>query len=209
MARKRMFSHSEKKEICDYYLAGNSTLETGIKFNLSTGGVWNLLKREKIQIRSIAKGNSLKWENKEFRQNQVDKRIGKPSGALGKKWVFDRVIVRPNLKGELNHRWKGGKTKISFTVRNLPEYGFWRKAVFQRDRYTCQHCGAKNRKGEKYIFDADHIYPLCKLIDDFNIKSADDAKNCPEIWDIENGRCLCRGCHKKTDTWGNNLQKTA
>ena len=65
----------------------------------------------------------------------------------------------------------------------------------------------KTKKGERYIFDADHIYPFSKILDDYNIISIEEAISCEKLWDINNGRCLCRDCHKKTDTWGINLNK--
>jgi 5-methylcytosine-specific restriction endonuclease McrA len=99
---------------------------------------------------------------------------------------------------------KGGKTKLSQQIRTSVEYSFWRMSIFKRDFFTCQHCGAKNRKGKKYMFDADHIYPFYKILDDFNITSIEEAISCEKLWDINNGRTLCVDCHKKTDTWGMN-----
>ena len=64
-------------------------------------------------------------------------------------------------------------------------------------------------KGEKYIFDADHIYPFSKILDDYNITSIEEAISCEKLWDIENGRTLCRDCHKQTDTYGVNFIKNA
>ena len=110
----------------------------------------------------------------------------------------------PNIKGDKHPNWKGGKPKLSQQIKNSAEYSFWRMSVFKRDFFTCQHCGAKNKKGEKYIFDADHIYPFSKILDDYNITSIEEAISCEKLWDIENGRTLCRDCHKKTETWGIN-----
>lgn len=49
--------------------------------------------------------------------------------------------------------------------------------------------------------------PLSKMISEHKIKSVSDALLVPEIWDINNGRCLCRKCHKETKTWGVNANK--
>ena len=82
-------------------------------------------------------------------------------------------------------------------------------AIIAVEEILKNNCGAKNKKGEKYIFDADHIYPFSKIIDDFNITSIEEAISCEKLWDIDNGRTLCRDCHKKTDTWGINPIKNA
>jgi hypothetical protein len=42
--------------------------------------------------------------------------LNRPSGALGKTWKVKNIIIKPNLKGDKNPRWKGGKTKLSFAI---------------------------------------------------------------------------------------------
>ena len=204
MSRKLKIPKEEYQKVIDIYLSGKSMPETAKYFNVSEGTILNILKRCNIARRTVKEGNSLKWENDDFRNNQIEKRKNKPSGALGKKWELNHVKKSPNIRGSNNHNWKGGKTKLSFQIRNSAEYSFWRMSVFKRDFFTCQHCGAKNKKGEKYIFDADHIYPFSKILDDYNITSIEEAISCEKLWDIENGRTLCRDCHKKTETWGIN-----
>lgn len=55
----------------------------------------------------------------------------------------------------------------------------WRDQVLKRDDWTCQFCGKRGGRLE-----ADHIKPYSFFPD------------CR--WDVENGRTLCRPCHKKT-----------
>ena len=89
---------------------------------------------------------------------------------------------------EKNHLWKGGITPINKRIRNSIEYRLWRKAVFERDNYTCIWCGAKNGKGKTIVLNADHIKPFSLF---------------PELrFAIDNGRTLCVECHKTTDTYG-------
>ena len=204
MSRKLKIPKEEYQKVIDIYLSGKSTPETAKHFNVSEGTINNILKRCNIPRRTVKEGNSLKWRNDDFRNNQIEKRKNKPSGALGKTWKLNHIKKSPNIKGENNPNWKGGKTKLSSKIRSSAEYSFWRMSVFKRDFFTCQHCGAKNKKGEKYIFDADHIYPFSKILDDFNITSIEEAISCEKLWDIDNGRTLCRDCHKKTETWGIN-----
>ena len=202
-----MFSDEDKANIASMYVNGASLKEVGQKFDISIAAVHYILKKQNVERRSLSSANSLKWNDPAFKENQINKRKGKPSGALGKKWKLKHIKKYPTNTEENNHFWKGGKTKISQQIRNSVEYRIWRIEVFKRDWYTCQICGAKNKKGKKYIFDADHIYPLYKIIDDFEIKSYEDAISCEKLWDIDNGRCLCRKCHKKTESWGTNQYK--
>lgn len=99
------------------------------------------------------------------------------------------------------------KTSLVRLIRQLPEYEDWKRAVFIRDRFTCQHCGARN--GRKRVIEADHIKSLAVLIRENDITTIAQALMCPVLWDIANGRCLCRSCHELTDSYPIQLRKKA
>ena len=81
------------------------------------------------------------------------------------------------------------------SIRELYKYRQWRSNVFRRDNFKCVLCG----KGG-YV-EADH-YPIrfIKIIRDHLIETLEQAINCKELWDINNGRTLCRKCHKANTT---------
>ncbi len=83
-----------------------------------------------------------------------------------------------------------GKTSPSKKIRQTRQYREWRKAVFARDKYTCQSCGSKSRKklGMTIYLNADHIKPFALYPE--------------QRFDISNGRTLCLDCHRKTPTFG-------
>ena len=102
-----------------------------------------------------------------------------------------RIKMSESLRGEKSYRWKGGITPINKAIRSSREYRLWREAVFARDNWTCIWCGLKSAKGKKVYLHADHIKPFALF---------------PELrFAIDNGRTLCKGCHEKTDTYGNKL----
>src|SRR3989304_6131005 len=43
--------------------------------------------------------------------------------------------------GENSPSWKGGITPLNVKIRGSFEYKLWRKAVFERDNFTCIWCG--------------------------------------------------------------------
>lgn len=106
--------------------------------------------------------------------------------------------TKKKLSGANNHWWKGGITPLVKHIRYSFEYRQWRCDIFQRDDYTCQKCSKRGN-----IIHADH-YPksFSDIFADNSIKTMEDAKNCQEFWNINNGRTLCKPCHKETDTWG-------
>lgn len=111
-----------------------------------------------------------------------------------------------NNSGILNSNWKGGVTKLQERVRKCFKYRQWRSDVFQRDRYTCQECSARNGIGNgETILNADHIKPFSLILQENSIDTFEKAMICEELWNINNGRTLCLGCHKKTPTYLNNV----
>ena len=84
-------------------------------------------------------------------------------------------------KKALERRKKLGYTKhqLDRLARYSPEMAEWRKAVFQRDNYTCQECGKRGCE-----LNADHIKPFAYF---------EELR-----FELSNGRTLCVPCHNKT-----------
>lgn len=72
--------------------------------------------------------------------------------------------------------------------RYSPETATWRKAVFERDDYTCQFCKVKGGHLE-----ADHIKPWAFF------------KELRFV--LSNGRTLCRACHNTTKISAKEMRK--
>ena len=196
-----------------------STTDIAKEYNCSDQTVGRFLSKNGYKLRNkkeslrtknvkekISQNTSDNWKNKEFRENQVDKRKGKSSGALGKTWKIKNRDNYPSIKGDKNPNWKNGKTKLSFAIKNTQEYKIWRKSVFERDNYTCQCCNRRNKSGNKVILECHHIKPFSIILSEYNIKTVDEALCCEELFDINNGQTLCKECHKKTESYGVNVQ---
>jgi hypothetical protein len=99
-------------------------------------------------------------------------------------------IIKKLVDNGTHNFWKGGLTKLSKIARSSSQYKQWRKAVFERDNYTCKLCGIRGGKLE-----ADHIKPFSLFI--------------KLRYKISNGRTLCKQCHLGTDTYGRKALKLA
>lgn len=79
-------------------------------------------------------------------------------------------------RGENHPNWQGGISDDKWRDSGSYEYKSWRKAVYERDNYTCQCCGSKSKR-----INAHHIK---------NYATNPDLR-----YDVTNGITLCEECH--------------
>ena len=88
-----------------------------------------------------------------------------------------RYCAGRSRKGQFAGNWRGGRGSERHIAMSRVEYKQWRQAVFRRDNYSCQECGARGIR-----LQADHIRPWSVF---------------PELrYQIGNGRTLCILCHR-------------
>lgn len=113
----------------------------------------------------------------------------RPSVNLKGKKLSEKTKKKMSLahiglfSGDKHPNWKGGITPINDQLRQSREYFVWRRAVFERDKYTCQECEEVGGRLE-----AHHLIPF-----------RTDREN----YDVSNGLTVCRKCHKKVDNYLN------
>ena len=92
-------------------------------------------------------------------------------------------------------------TSLDKIIRHSIQYVFWRESIFSRDGFRCQECGNGG------VLRADHIKQFGVILIENSIQNLDDALNCEELWNINNGRTLCDFCHVATSTYGRKVLK--
>lgn len=101
----------------------------------------------------------------------------------------DKVKERgKKVRGEKHYLWNGGVTILNQSIRRMTENRYWQRAIKKRDG-KCQECGSVSN------LEAHHINPIKAIIEANNITNRDEARECLELWDLENGITLCRKCH--------------
>ena len=151
--------------------------------------------KRKISIACIGRGlgkkrpEHSKWMTENFKSPMTGRKHSETTknkmsvSHIGKEqdisWRKKRGLA---ISGEKHWNWKGGPKvprEVKRYIRKSLEYREWRKAVFSRDNYTCQKCGAVG-----VYLEAHHIKRFC----DF-----------PELrFEPSNGETLCRQCHLST-----------
>lgn len=104
----------------------------------------------------------------------------------------DRINMSLAKTGE--KEFTGFKKPLYKRIRLLPEYVKWRFKIFERDLFTCQNCDTKG-----VYLEAHHIKSFLKIVLENEINSLQKAKDCKELWNLDNGITFCRECHLKID----------
>ena len=107
---------------------------------------------------------------------------GKQAGSKHPHW---------GKRGPQTSQWKGGISIWTVKVRTSFKYRQWRSDVYTRDDFTCQECG--RRGGALRAHHAPDSFALILEIND--IRTFEQAMDCEELWNINNGITYCTKCH--------------
>lgn len=121
------------------------------------------------------KPNLGKRHSESLRQKMSEVRTGK------KQTIEQRIRKSAKMQGISVSEWKDFASNITRMVTKTAEYRGWRKAVYERDDWTCRHC---KKRGVR--LHAHHIKPKSQYPD--------------LIFDVSNGLTLCEPCHHKIHT---------
>lgn len=221
MVAARVLTDEEVSRIADMYVNQSlNSIKIGKILGISQPLILKTLRKNNIALRDRCKIPSDKAEEIVQQYNQ-----GESWNSLAAKYQVDRISMRSflvrhgarirtvqessrhpakraRISGEHSPRWKGGRTPLRIAINQMTESRDWRKAVLARDGFKCVLCGRRRRKGDRVILQVDHIQPFSKILDDHKITSLDEARQCKDLWDINNGRTLCFECHIETPTYG-------
>jgi len=111
------------------------------------------------------------------------------------KGVKRSMETRLKISGDRNHFWRGGVAPLRKRIRMSLKTREWRRAVFERDEFTCQKCGRRSMAGARLRLNAHHRVPFVELLRKFGVDTFEKAMACEAIWMVNNGVTLCVDCH--------------
>lgn len=133
-----------------------------------------------------SKAMKLLWEDSDYRKHMEEMHKGQLPWNTGKK--------RPEMMGDKHPRWRGGASSLRKRIRDCFEYRQWRSDIFTRDDFICQECGIKG-----VYLEAHHCHKrFVDILKEYEIETLEEALECEELWNINNGQTLCRDCHQLT-----------
>ena len=106
-------------------------------------------------------------------------------------------------RGSNNPCWNPDRSNVRAieAIRELVEMDIWKKVVKKRDNYICQMCSYD--KGG--ILESHHIISVSEMINGLTDNEKQQIINkdlsvvlYDKVFNLSNGICLCKECHKKT-----------
>lgn len=132
----------------------------------------------------IGSANRSKTFSAEIKNKLSESRIGKKNS------MFGRHRFR-----EQNPNWRNGISSITNLVRTSTKYLEWHQKCFIRDGFACWKCGTIG--GDLHVHHIKRFSDLLKeAIRCLPLFSPYDAAMIyTPLWDLNNGKTLCKKCH--------------
>ena len=134
--------------------------------------------------RKISESEKGKIESFETRRKKSEARKGNKNPMWGVKRQFSEEWRRKmsdshkkRVKEGKNHLYKGGITPINKLVRTSFEYKLWRRAVYERDNFTCQKHGGSGGNLVAHHINNFADFPELRLAIDNGITLSKKAHN--------------------------------
>ncbi len=173
--------------ICKRYRAGETLSQIADGVGVSAWTVWSVLVRNGIAPNRYLNERQEATINEMYiageKTDAIAKAVGRSPGAIY------RVLRKYGTEPSRNRlRWE--ESEAAQTIRTLPPYKAWRKAVLQRDDYTCQQCGT--RGGTLHVH---HLRSFAEMLAEYRPITLEAAHSYDALWDVDNGLTLCDTCH--------------
>ena len=82
----------------------------------------------------------------------------------------------------------------------MTKYLNWRIAILKRDKFTCQICHTSVKDNKSLRLEVHHAKTFDEICKENNVSTVEQALECKELWNINNGISVCYRCHKDIET---------
>jgi hypothetical protein len=85
---------------------------------------------------------------------------------------------------------------LKLKIRNTTQYLNWRLSILKRDNFTCRICHDSVKDNKSLGLEVHHAKSFNDICKENNVSTVEQALQCKELWNVNNGISICYGCHK-------------
>jgi hypothetical protein len=85
---------------------------------------------------------------------------------------------------------------LKLKIRNTTKYLNWRLSILKRDNFTCRLCHASLKENKSLRLEVHHPKAFDEICKENNVSTVEQALECKELWNVNNGVSICYRCHK-------------
>jgi len=183
----KQLSEETKHKLSEFRKGKHLSDEAKRKVSEARRGIY-FSEEHKKKLSETHKGQ-IPWNKGQILSDEHKYRLSQLRKGKHHSWEAKKKISEAQ-KGELHYNWQGGITSLYLQIRHCFEYRQWRSDVFTHDDFTCQECGKRGGN-----LQAHHTKSFSSIIQFYEITTLEEALECVELWNINNGITLCKECH--------------
>jgi 5-methylcytosine-specific restriction endonuclease McrA len=88
---------------------------------------------------------------------------------------------------------------LKMKIRNTTKYLKWRLSILRRDNFTCRICHASVKENKSLRLEVHHPKSFDDICKENNVYTVEQALECKELWNVNNGVSICYRCHKDVE----------
>ena len=104
--------------------------------------------------------------------------------------------ILSDIKDSSNNLLAAPTPLLKLKIRNTTKYLNWRIAVFKRDGFKCQVCHTSVKDNKSLRLEVHHAKAFDDICNENNVSTVEQALECKELWNMNNGVSICYRCHK-------------
>jgi hypothetical protein len=85
---------------------------------------------------------------------------------------------------------------LKLRIRNTTQYLKWRISILKRDNFQCRICHISLKDKRNLRLEVHHLKRFKDIVNANNITTIKQALECQDLWNVDNGICVCSTCHK-------------
>jgi len=112
----------------------------------------------------------------------------------------DTIFEDNDYPNDINLLAPRASPLLKLKIRNTTKYLNWRLSILKRDNFACCICHASVKENKSLRLEVHHARTFDEICKENNVSTVEQALECKDLWDTNNGVSICYRCHKHVES---------